>query len=141
MGILYRESQTRQANVLPLVVDILDPSPGRGWAQEERAGLLQRGPADMVLALALVHHLAISGNIPLSKIAFWLSRIARTAIIEFVPKDDPALRRLLRWRQDIYTNYSQPSFESALREHFQIIEQRLLPGSGRILYSIARKEV
>ena len=135
---LYQRVRESHPNVLPLVMDLVDPSPDRGWAQEERRGILQRGPADMVLALALVHHLAISGNIPLTRIMAWLSQITRAGIIEFVPKEDPALQRLLRWRGDVYGDYTQESFERALQEHFQLTGQCSLPDSGRVLYSFIR---
>ena len=137
---LYRKAREGHSNILPLVIDLLDPSPERGWAQEERRGIVQRGPADMVLVLALVHHLAITGNVPLGNIMAWLAKIARGGIVEFVPKEDPALQRLLHRRRDIYTDYSQSSFEQALHEHFQVTEQCSLPGSGRVLYSFVRTD-
>ena len=139
LDILFERASVQNPNILPLVVDVLDPSPERGWAQEERLGLFQRGPADMVLALALSHHLAISGNIPLPSIMEWLARIARAGIIEYVPKDDPALQTMLQWRDDIYSGYSQPAFEAAVREHFVVSEQCGIPGSGRVLYSVVRR--
>ena len=139
LDILYDRASVQYPNILPLVVDVLDPSPERGWAQAERRGMLERGPADMVLALALTHHLAISGNIPLPNIMAWLARIARAGIVEYVPKNDPALQTMLRWRDDIYSSYSQPAFEAAVREQFAVIEQCEIPGSGRVLYSVVRR--
>jgi len=138
VDVLYRHARDTTANVLPLVMDLLDPSPDRGWAQAERPGLSQRGPADMALCLALVHHLAIAGNVPLRRVVAWLAQAARSGIIEFVPKEDPGARALLRWRRDVYPNYSQAAFEAALRERFQITGQCALPGSGRVLYSLAQ---
>ncbi|MEK7873907.1 MAG: class I SAM-dependent methyltransferase, partial [Chloroflexota bacterium] len=138
VDMLYRRARASAPNVLPLVVNLLDPSPDRGWAQAERRGLLQRGPADVALCLALVHHLSIGGNVPLPRVAAWLRRTARSAIVEFVPKDDPGAQKLLRWKKDVYPGYTQVAFEAALREHFQISDQCRLPDSGRILYSLTQ---
>ena len=133
---LYERASASAPNVLPLVVNLLDPSPDRGWAQAERRGILQRGPADMALCLALVHHLSIGGNVPLPRVAAWLRRTARRVIVEFVPKEDAGAQKLLRWKQDVYPGYTQAAFEAALHEHFQISDQCRLPDSGRILYSL-----
>ena len=89
--------------------------------------------------MALVHHLAIAGNVPLTQIMAWLARIAQAGIVEFVPKADPALQRLLRWRPDVYGDYSKTSFEEALGEHFQVIKECPLPGSARVLYSFIKR--
>ena len=105
----------------------------------ERRSLAARGPADFVLCLALVHHLAISGNVPLKRIAEWLSTIAEAGVVEFVPKSDPMVQLLLRTRQDVYAEYTQAAFEDALREHFRIAEATPLPNSERVLYALARK--
>ena len=139
IDILFERARAIDANVLPLVVDVLDPSPERGWAQVERRGILERGPADMVLALALTHHLAVAGNIPLPSIMTWLAKVGKAAIIEFVPKDDPAFQSMLRWREDIYSSYSRQAFEEAMNQHFEIAEQCDVSSSGRILYSVIRR--
>ena len=135
---LHRRATSNGANVLPLVMDLLDPSPEQGWGQVERRGMIQRGPADMVLALALSHHIAVSGNVPLTSLMEWLSRVTKTGVIEFVPKEDPALKVLLRWREDIYHGYSSSHFEDALKKYFRITERCHLPKSGRVLYSFSR---
>ena len=80
-------------DLLPLVLDLANPSPGLGWEGRERDPLEARGPADALLALALVHHLAIGRNVPLPRIAAWMARLGRSAIVEFVPKDDPQTRQ------------------------------------------------
>lgn len=121
--------------LLPLRVDLTDPTPSRGWLGQERQSLYGRGPADAVLALALVHHLAISGNVPLDLVADGLASLTGKAlIIEFVPKDDPQAQRLLQSREDVFDRYSLHAFEEGFRRHFQIVDRRPLPGSERILY-------
>ena len=87
--------------LLPLMLDLGNPSPALGWASEERASLEQRGPADVVLALALVHHLAIGNNVPLPNVAEFFARLGRHLVIEFVPKSDSQVQRMLSSRTDI----------------------------------------
>lgn len=141
VGALYERVRGQFTNVLPLTVDLINPSPNQGWAQEERRGLGERGAADFALCLALVHHLAISGNVPLSKIVEWLSTITKAGVVEFAPKSDPMVQALLRTRQDVYSGYTQAAFEEAVREHFQITDVARLPKSERILYRLAASSV
>ena len=81
-------------------------------------GLFERGPADAVLALALVHHLAIGNNVPLGMIAHCFARAGRHLLIEFVPKSDSQVARLLVTREDIFDEYTREEFERAFGEHF-----------------------
>jgi hypothetical protein len=139
VGALYERIKDQHTNILPLTVDLMNPSPGQGWAQEERRGLRDRGAAQFALCLALVHHLAISGNVPLPRIVKWLSTIAEAGVVEFVPKSDPMVQTLLRTREDVYGSYSQAAFEEALREHFQITDVASLSKSDRVLYLFRRR--
>lgn len=120
--------------LLPLVSDITNPSPGIGWENRERMPLLERGPADAVLALALVHHLAISNNLPLAKIAAFFSRLCRALVVEFIPKEDSQVRRLLATREDIFPDYNAPGFEKEFSRYFQIERAEKIPQSERTLY-------
>lgn len=121
-------------NLLPLVMDLANPSPAIGWENRERHSLLERGPADAALALALLHHLAISNNLPLPKIAGFMSRTCRWLVIEFVPKSDPQVQRLLAAREDIFPNYGRPGFEGEFSRLFEILKAAPIPGTERILY-------
>ena len=133
----YQEcKQQSEANVLPLVIDLTNPSPSLGWASEERTSLIERGPADVGMALALIHHLAISNNVPLPDIATFFSKIAHWIIIEFVPKQDPQVQRLLISREDIFENYTLEGFESAFTEKFHIRAKQQISESARTLYSM-----
>ena len=127
-----------EAGVLPLVMDLANPSPSLGWDLAERMSLVERGPADAVMALALVHHLAIGHNLPLELIATFLARLGRHLLIEFVPKSDPQAQRLLRARADIFETYERASFERAFGPHFRVVERVELPGSDRSVYSMVR---
>lgn len=129
--------QVRKAgeqNLLPLVMDLTNPSPSLGWAHHERQSLLARGPAPLVLALALIHHLAISNNVPLVQAAQFFQQAGENLIIEFVPKSDSQVQRLLRSREDIFENYTVAGFEEAFSHYFEIVERRPLSGSERIMY-------
>jgi len=130
-----------ETNILPLLLDLTNPSPSIGWANEERASLVERGPADMVFALALIHHLAISNNLPFDKIASFLSKICRFLVIEFVPKNDSQVQRLLRSREDIFTDYDQEHFESALSNYFLILDYIKIEHSERTLYLMEKQNL
>ena len=139
VGALYETVKGKHSNVLPLVADLMNPSADQGWAQSERMGLAARGPADFALALALVHHLAIGGNVPLPSVVDWFADVSRAGVIEFVPKSDPMVQRLLSTRPDVFPDYTEEAFEQALRSRFAIVERHSLPGSERTLYRISRK--
>lgn len=127
-------------NILPLVIDLTNPSSGIGWENTERMSLKERGPADAVLALALVHHLAISNNVPFSRIAGFLSDICRWLIIEFVPKTDSQVQRLLATREDIFPDYTQEVFEKEFGKLFNITDTVPIKDSQRTLYLMQRHE-
>jgi len=131
----YRAGRAEsRRDLLPLVLDLANPSPGLGWEGRERDSLEARGPADALLALALVHHLAIGRNVPLPRLARWMARLARVAIVEFVPKDDPQTQRLLRSRRDVFAEYGSEAFEEAFARSFRLEAREPLAASGRVLY-------
>lgn len=127
-----REKST--ANVLPLRVDLANPSPTLGWAHEERNSLAERGPADLVLALALIHHLAIANNTPFDRVASFLRRLAPACIIEFVPKIDSQVQRLLASREDIFDNYTEQAFDEAFSKYFTVVDRQRIAETERILF-------
>jgi hypothetical protein len=127
------------STVLPLVLDICNPSPGLGFANEERRSILTRDHPELVIALALVHHIAISNNVPLGDFASVLSRLTDHLIIEFVGKQDSQVQRLLVNRVDIFVSYTQAGFEAAFGAYFDVIERRPIPGSCRTLYLFKTK--
>ncbi len=124
----------KESDILPLLLDLTNPSPGIGWENQERMSLAERGPADAVMALALIHHLAISNNMPLGRIAAFLSRICNWLIIEFVPKSDSQVQRLLATREDIFADYTQAAFEREFGEYFVTQDSVMIKGSERVLY-------
>lgn len=130
----------KQGSMLPLVIDLTNPSPALGWAHKERYSLIERGPADLTLALALIHHLAISNHVPLSDLATFFSSCGRDLVIEFVPKTDSQVQRLLSSREDIFDNYNEQGFERAFEEKFKIETKISVPDSQRTIYKMRRRE-
>lgn len=124
-----------QDNVLPLVLDLTNPSPAIGWNSNERESFSTRCNADVVLALALIHHIAISNNTPLAKVAEFLRPISDVLIIEFVPKGDSQVDRLLATREDIFGDYDEAHFEAAFEAYFELIEKHPVAGTTRTLYA------
>jgi SAM-dependent methyltransferase len=133
---LRRDGETR---ILPLVVDLANPTPSLGWGSQERRGLLERANADLVLVLALVHHLVIGRNIPWDRVADLLARLARWALVEFVPPSDPMASRLLAGRDELATEYSEAAFLAAFAGPFSSVARWDLPGSSRRLYLFRRQ--
>ena len=134
-------SQNSEQNILPLILDLTNPSSGIGWNHNERMSIIQRGPADMVFALALVHHLAISNNVPLNKLAEFFSQISKFLIIEFVPKSDSQVKRLLLTRDDIFENYDEKNFEIEFSKFFKIINSKKILDSERTIYIMENKHL
>lgn len=133
--LMYREARSSTIErLLPLVADLASPSPAIGWANAERMTVEQRGPADLMLALALVHHLAIGNNVPFADIAAYFSRVARRVIVEFVPRSDAMVRQMLAGRDDVFEDYAGEPFERAFAAHFTIDERVALMPSDRVLY-------
>ncbi len=127
------------SNMLPLLIDLTNPSPGIGWACEERESLIERSPADTAMALALIHHLAISNNLPFSHIASFFRNISEYLIIEFVPKSDSQVKRLLSTREDIFPAYTKEDFEAEFTKLFIIEKCEQIKGSERHLYLMKGK--
>lgn len=131
--------ENKEENILPLILDLTNPSPAVGWRLRERLSIFERGPADTVLALALLHHLAISNNIPLDDLAGFFSGICSSLIIEFVPKDDPMVRKMLSMREDIFRDYNKKEFEENFSKHFKIQSQEDIKDSKRTIYLMKKK--
>jgi hypothetical protein len=139
---LYLEVKERnETKLLPLVLDLFNPSPPSGWLNQERSSILERGKPDLVLALALVHHLALAGNQPLANLADFFRRLGPWLVIEFVPEHDPQSRLLLARRRGIHHPYNRARFEEAFSKYFTIIISEPVSQSGRVLYLMRRRVV
>jgi hypothetical protein len=131
----YRQVKVeKNEKVLPLLLDLTNPSPALGWANHERDSFGERGPADLVLALALIHHLAISNNVPLPQLADFFAETGKWLVIEFVPKSDSQVQKLLASREDIFPTYTREGLEAAFRNRFKIHEAVNVNESERVIY-------
>ena len=133
---LYRSLRSDgESRILPLVANLADPSPGLGWRGLERRTLEDRGTPDLVLALALVHHVSITANVPLAEFLDWLRELGSTVVIEFPKRNDPMVERLLSGkREGSNADYEQETFERLLAERFEVERSETLPSELRVLY-------
>ena len=131
----YRKSVAgNEKYLVPLILDMTNPSPDLGWHNQERRSLIKRGSPDLLLALALVHHLVIANNISFDYVARFMADLSHWLIIEFVPKEDPQTQRLLSSREDIFVDYSQKSFEKVFGIYFKIEDSVVIKNTKRKLY-------
>ncbi len=131
----YRQVKVeKNEKLLPLLLDLTNPSPALGWANRERDSFGGRGPVDLALALAVIHHLAISNNVPLPQLADFFGETAKWLVIEFVPKSDSQVKKLLASREDIFPTYTREGFEAAFKNKFRIHEAVNVNESERVLY-------
>jgi precorrin-6B methylase 2 len=132
---LYRALKSENAtNILPLVVNVTDPSPNLGWRNMERKRIDERGRPDLGLALALIHHVVIGGNIPLAEFVQWLRDVGGDLVIEVVKRQDPMVATLLRNKEDHYWDYTEENFERELSGRFRIVRRQPLGSGHRIMY-------
>lgn len=129
-------------NILPLVLDLANPSPGIGWACRERESFSDRCKADMITALALIHHLTIGAGIPLALSARYFAELLRsggTLLLEFVEKEDSQIKRLLAVREDVFDDYTPAGMKQAFTPYFDELESERIPGSKRTLHVFQKK--
>lgn len=135
----YRQAKERKLAFLPLFQDAANPSPDQGWNGAERKSLLSRRNADALIALAFEHHLAIGRNIPLNQLVAWLVSLAPVGLVEFVPRGDSNLDRLLRHREDVFDDYTEDNFRSAIESVAQVDRVDVVSASGRKIYWYSRQ--
>ena len=126
--------QEGRADILPLVADVADPSPGLGWRGRERRPLADRGAPDLMLCLALAHHVVIGRNVPLADFIAWLAEFDADVVLEFVDRGDPMVERLLRNRRGRTLDYSREAAEAALESRFHIAVRETLASGTRTVY-------
>jgi hypothetical protein len=132
---LYRSLKASgPANILPLVGNVADPAPGLGWLGRERQPLPDRSRPSLVLCLALVHHVALSANVPVGEFLSWLASLGADLVIEFVSKEDAMSRRLLQNKEDVFPDYTQPAFEAHLERWFTVTRRQTIGDGSRTLY-------
>jgi len=139
LELAFARSREQNLAFQALFFDAANPSPNQGWREQERYGLQVRASADAILALAFVHHLAISRNIPLEQLLGWIIGMAPRGVIEFVPKNDPMAKTLLRHREDIFLDYTRESFLSYLEPVAKITGTEIVSSTGRFLVAYERR--
>ena len=137
----YHAIKAAREPMLPLLLDLTNPSPPMGFANRERVGIQDRQKPDCILMLAVIHHMVISNNLPQPMLAQWLSSLTGSLIIEFVPKQDSQVQTLLATRDDIFPDYTKEGFERAFGQFFEIVRQSRVEGSERTLYLMRAKGV
>lgn len=132
---LYLELRAaKRRDILPLVSNLVDPSPGLGWRGRERLPAGERGRPDLTLCLALLHHLVLTGNVPVSEVIDWLGDLGGHLVIEFVSKRDPMAEKLLLNKTDNYNDYERDEFERLLGLRFEVVDRLELRSGTRTLY-------
>ena len=134
----FKSSKEKNLNFLPLYFDASNPSLNLGWLQSERKGFLQRAKFSGMLSLAFEHHLAIAKNIPLDQVIEFLTNIAPRGLIEFVPKEDETIKKMLEFKGDIFPDYTEANFEKYLLKNSEIISKSIVSNSKRTIYEYKR---
>jgi hypothetical protein len=125
--------------LLPLLTDLTNPTPRLGFDLRERESMLDRGEADLLMALALIHHLRITGNVPFTRLAGFLAKLGSVLLIEYVPTSDPMAQALLNVRRNTFHDYTEEGFQAAFRNHFDVEQTFAIPESSRVLYLFRRR--
>ena len=138
--VLYREAREgREQNIIPLVMDLANPSPHQGWAGRERAAFVERRSPDMALCLALFHHLRVAANVPVSLLVNWLRGLDATVIVEFIDRDDEMFAKLVANKREDYADYTFENFQSEVDKHFVVEDRVGLKGGKRTLMLLEPK--
>jgi ribosomal protein L11 methylase PrmA len=136
----YDRAAQKDLPFLSLFLDAANPSANQGWAERERQGMMARASADAVFALAFIHHMAIAKNIPLGQLVDWIVGFAPSGVIEFVPKEDPMVQELLRFRKDCFPDYTEENFLEKLSSIADIEKSETVSSTGRLLVAYRRRQ-
>lgn len=134
----FKRSVDEGLAIQTVFLDVANPSPSQGWGQMERLGLRERASGGAVLALAFMHHLVISKNIPFGELLDWLMELAPRGVIEFVPKSDPMVQRLLHLREDIFPDYTWEYWHAHVQRMARILKTKRVSSTGRTLIAYER---
>ncbi len=129
-----RLKKQKNRTILPLHMDLANPSPGIGWEGKERKNLFDRGKCDVALALALIHHLLVSATIPLPKLVLFFKTICNHLIIEYVPPSDPKFRLICNSNPNDFSYFTEEAFTNAFAKEFSMKARIPIKGSSRVLY-------
>lgn len=138
LNLAVSRAEAEQLAFTPLWLDAANPSPDQGWAERERDGFARRVRGDAMIALAVVHHIAIGRNVPLDEVVGWLMEMAPDGIIEFPDKQDAMVRTLLAMREDIFDDYTEAGFRAAIAKRGRIVDELRLVDGHRLLVRYSR---
>ncbi len=138
LELAFDRAETNDLTIQPLFLDGANPSPSQGWNECERKGLMERANAEALIALAFIHHIVIGKNVPLVDVTGWLTNLAPRGVIEFVPKQDPMVKKLLSLREDIFADYTEDNFARSLSQKVTIVQTETITDSGRKLFWFER---
>ena len=140
VDLLYRRVQQTSVRVLPLVVDLANPSPAVGYRNREREAFLERAGADCVLGLALLHHLLVTANLTLVMVRDLLASLTRSwLVLEFIPPQDRMFRDLLRFRHENFDSLTLDAFRSVFLEQFAVVAEEPICGTDRTLFLFRKR--
>jgi hypothetical protein len=136
----YQKTKTNyEKHIIPLNIDFTNPSPGLGWANKERASFFERCKSDLILALALIHHLFFTNNVYFFQIAKFLSENCKYLMIEFALKDDPKVKTISKNKPSLLPKYNIENFEAEFSTFFKVLNKQNIPNSKRVIYLMQRK--
>jgi SAM-dependent methyltransferase len=141
VGNVWRNARREKLDILPLVVDLTRPSPGTGWCNRECPPFLARatGAFDLVLMLAVLHHMVVTERVPLAEILSLAATLTTNLlVIEFVGPEDSMFKRLVRGREELHRDLTPAVFETACQEHFEIVRSQHMEGTSRWLYLLRK---
>ena len=137
---MYRQLKKKPERITPLVVDACNPSPGIGFMNRERPSFLDRVDADCVFALALLHHLMVSGNLPLDAVRdMFYSMTNRDLVLEFIPTDDSMFRRLMKFRVDLFESLTLEACRNVFSERFEVVDEQPVTNSKRTMLFLRKR--
>lgn len=138
--LLHRRVRSEGQEIHPMVLDIANPTPGMGYCNRERAAFLDRNRSECVFALALIHHLHVSANLSFDAIAALFHQLtSNLLVLEFVPRDDSMFERLVRFRVDLYADYTLERCKAAMAGRFVLLREQPIPGSTRSLLILQKR--
>jgi hypothetical protein len=139
--LLYRRlHEEGNEKILPLVVNLADPSPALGWRARERGPLWDRSTPDLAVYLAVIHHLTITHHVPVPAFLDFVRDTTPRAVIEFPDHHDPMVQKLLRGKQaGLHGDYRLDEFERLVAERFEVLERQDLPSGTRTLFDLRRR--
>ena len=141
VGRCWRRTQQDSLQILPLIQNISAPTPPTGWRNLEKGSFLQRisGKIDFCVLLAVIHHIMVTDGIPLAQIIELIAELTNSdAVVEFVPRDDPMFRTIVRGRDNLYEWFDAATFETACAKRFDIVSMCEVSDGGRRLYHLRR---